>query len=312
MSIEFSTTEVTEALRTFRIRRDDLLHEDIKTIDDHMLRFVKFCRENPLAQQVLNPLLADYVFDVKDWLQKAGRVDGPLIFPDSSDEEFALRYKLIEFVCDSDEGGQLIRMIGRNRNVYKHDESIELFRTLIIRPFMEEIGNRLGKIANLASPDDRAIQAVPLSRIPSLNEAKIFLSHKSVDKPLVRRYYNTLQLLGFSPWLDESNMTAGSSLERSLLQGFEESCAAVFFITENFKDENYLGAEVEYAIMQKRKKNKKFAIITLRYSDAAPVPGLLTPYTYANVSNDLDGFHELTRALPVELGPMRWKADIVK
>ena len=71
------------------------------------------------------------------------------------------------------------------------------------------------------------------------------------------------------------------------------------------------GSEVDYAIMQKRAKGNKFAIVTLRYTDASPVPGLLMPYIYKDIANDLDGFHALLRALPIELGPSRWKADVV-
>jgi hypothetical protein len=101
------------------------------------------------------------------------------------------------------------------------------------------------------------------------------------------------------------------SLEREIFRGFEESCAAVFFITDNFKDEKYLTAEVDYAVMQQLKKDKKFVIITLRYSNAAPVPDLLTPYIYKEVENDLQGYYELLRALPLEFGPVRWKAQVI-
>lgn len=180
-----------------------------------------------------------------------------------------------------------------------------------MRPFVDDLSHRVSEAADLATPEARAVQAVPLYRIPSPKEVKIFLRHKSVDKPLVYRYYNALKAIGFDPWLDEPNMPAGSNLERELLRGFEESCAAVFFITENFKDERYLATEVDYAVIQKRKKEKKFGIITLRYTNAAQVPGLLTPYVYMNVENDLEGFRELIRALPVELGPVRWKAEVV-
>jgi hypothetical protein len=30
-----------------------------------------------------------------------------------------------------------------------------------------------------------------------------------------------------------------------------------------------------------------------------------------NVENDLEGFNSLVRALPVELGPVRWKAEVI-
>jgi hypothetical protein len=79
-------------------------------------------------------------------------------------------------------------------------------------------------------------------RARGLIPMKIFLSHKSADKPLVRQYKHLLVELGFDPWLDEDAMQAGAELERSLLKGFADSCAAVFFVTPNYKDENYLAS----------------------------------------------------------------------
>jgi TIR domain len=68
---------------------------------------------------------------------------------------------------------------------------------------------------------------------------KIFLSHKGFDKPLVREFKSTLALLGFDPWLDEDAMPAGTNLERGILKGFTDSCAVVFFVTPEFKDESF-------------------------------------------------------------------------
>ena len=62
---------------------------------------------------------------------------------------------------------------------------------------------------------------------------------------------------------------------------------------------------------EKRKKGNKFAIITLRYANSATIPGLYRRYIYRDVSNDLEGFRELVRALPVEPGLVRWKAEVV-
>ena len=111
-----------------------------------------------------------------------------------------------------------------------------------------------------------------------LSASQVFLSHKGTDKPLVRDFYETLKLLGFDPWLDEDAMAAGANRERALLEGFDRSCAAVFFITPHFADENYLATEIEYAIDQKRKKGERFAIITLSLSEGGQkgtVPPLL-------------------------------------
>jgi hypothetical protein len=45
---------------------------------------------------------------------------------------------------------------------------------------------------------------------------KIFLSHPGIDKPLVREFRETLELLGLEPWLHEDAMPAGVPLERAL------------------------------------------------------------------------------------------------
>lgn len=139
---------------------------------------------------------------------------------------------------------------------------------------------------------------------------KIFLSHKGADKPSVREFKKTLELLGFDPWLDEDAMQAGTELERALLSGFSDSCAAVFFVTPNFVDENYLATEVDYAIQEKRKKGDKFAIVTLVFSKEGAkgtVPGLLHRYVWKEPSSDLEALSEITKALPVQVGPVYWK-----
>ena len=302
--------QVTKSLRSFKSRRDDLLHEDIDTFEPNFKRFCDFCQKDPLVQSVITPLEALYSIDVQAWwkkIQSDDRDEMDLCFPEDPDEEFLLRYAIMADAVQQSDAGMRFGLALRK---WKASEWKEMFRNLIIRPFADELSHRLGDAIDLATPEERSMQAVPLKYIPKINEVRIFLSHKSQDKPMVKRYYQALVDLGLSPWLDEPDMPAGTNLERGILQGFEESCAAVFFITENFKDENYLATEVDYAVMQKRKKGKKFTIITLRY--AGNVPELLKPYTWATVSNDLEGFHELLRALPVQAGPIRWKSSVVE
>lgn len=306
--MQLGKDDVLNSLRKFKNRRDNLLHEDVSTFDHHFERFLEYCSSDTLARRVLSPIDAKSSTDVAEWWSSATARPPKLSFSTDTDEELALRYHIIK---SAHEKSALIFRLGVAHGQSKHDSSVELFRTLILRPFVDELSQRLGAAADLATPEARDLQAVPLNRLLGRSEGKIFLSHKSLDKPLVYRYYQALKALGFDPWLDESNMPVGSNLERELLRGFQESCAAVFFITGNFVDEKYLATEVDYAIMQKRAKGNKFSIITLRYTDASPVPALLTPYIYKDVANDLDGFHSLLRALPIELGTTRWKADVI-
>jgi hypothetical protein len=144
--------------------------------------------------------------------------------------------------------------------------------------------------------------------------SKIFLSHKGVDKPIVREFKNTLGLFGFSPWFDEDSLVAGDELERSLLTGFKDSCAAIFFITSSFNDENYLASEINYAISEKREKKERFSIITIvldsENSNKIIIPDLLKQYVWKRPKNYLEALREIIRALPVEVGKIQWKKTL--
>lgn len=147
--------------------------------------------------------------------------------------------------------------------------------------------------------------------VMGVKKMKIFLSHKGADKPLVRKYKETLDTLGFDVWLDEDSMPAGTALHRGILQGFKDSCAAIFFITPNYKDEGFLETEVNYAINEKLQKGEKFSIITLVFTDAegktGEVPELLKTYVWKQPCTDLDAIQEIIKALPVKLGEVRYR-----
>jgi hypothetical protein len=147
-------------------------------------------------------------------------------------------------------------------------------------------------------------------RAIGMSPDKIFLSHNSADKNLVRDFKEALELLGFSPWLDEHAMSAGASLNRTILQGFEDSCAAVFFVTPNFRDERFLADEVDYAIDQKQKKICAFSIITLVFEVdgmKGDVPLLLRKYVWKEPRSYLDALREILRALPIKVGEVHWR-----
>jgi hypothetical protein len=304
--MKFPKQQVITSLQQFRSRRDDVLHEDEDTFFHNLGRFIEFCDGDPLVQSILFTGKSDFSNTTQEWWDKIrnrDRDDTNLWFPKDPRDELIFRYQILK---DLQEHSNYIHSFGLFFGKTKRDESVQLFRS-----FADELTNRLSEEAEIVSPEMRDLQAVPLQWIPNENETRIFLSHKSVDKPIVNRYYQALKELGFNPWLDVWDMPAGKNLERDLLKGFQEACAAVFFVTENFKDENYLATEVDYAIQQKRKKREKFAIITLLYSEPDNVPALLRGYVYKPVKNDLEGMWEVIRALPIELGPMRWKKDVV-
>lgn len=140
---------------------------------------------------------------------------------------------------------------------------------------------------------------------------KIFLSHKGVDKKLVRRYKKALEVVGFEPWLDEDAMPAGTNLDRAILQGMQISCAAVFFITPNYVDDGYLAKEIDYAIHEEQVKTGRFKIIALVLEDESgkkgEVPPMLRRFVFQAPDHELTGFYEIIRGLPIQLGAPSWK-----
>jgi hypothetical protein len=144
-----------------------------------------------------------------------------------------------------------------------------------------------------------------LERFEPAEATKVFLSHKSIDKPTVSRYTAALKICGFQPWIDEDEMPAGSHLDASLVNGMKESCAAVFFITPNFTDERFLKQEIEYAVNEERERPGDFVIIPLLIGGATQsnVPKLLSRFVAKAAADDLEGLVEIVKALPIKPGP---------
>lgn len=305
------------ALRQFKRRRDALINEDIKQFDHHIHPLLNFLERDPFVQSVMAPLLrnaepARFTTWLNSEYEKLDRETGSIWeFPDDPDEELNFQYQLLHSYANQHEQN-FIDLQDRRTRWSDMDGSKTLFLSLVVRPFCLSLGERMEAAIGMPSQEARELQAVPMDRIPTRNETRIFLSHKSENKRLVKKYHRVLKELGFDPWLDDPDMPAGTELNRGILAGVNESCAVVFFITEDFVDERILSDEIDYAKSRKMKQGNKFAIITLKFPGDAEVPELLEKYVYKHIDNDLDGLYEIVRALPIELGPVRWKESALR
>lgn len=163
MADTLSKQGVTESLRVFKTRRDDLLHEDPDTFDHHLERFVEFCQSNPLVRQVMNPLEAKHTPDAASWLEAVSERNARLTFPSDHDEELVLRYRIIEKAAAEP---NVVPSFGFPHGQHKHNDWINYFRTIIVRPFAEDLSHRLGEAANLATPEARVHHPCRLYRTP--------------------------------------------------------------------------------------------------------------------------------------------------
>jgi len=302
------TTE--QELVRFKRYREDLIHADTGNVEHHLREFAREIGRNALIAKVRGRLPT---FDADAWWNhrviaaagRFGRLEA-IPFPDDEEQRLVALLHLTELMGSGDREKLSISGFGQLLGRYKAADAMATAISLVFRPLAELLGDRVRQEVQIANPAVRELAGVPLDRIPGDGDTRIFLSHKSVDKNLVRPYCEVLAELGLDPWLDEKDMKAGDTIHREIADGFDRSCAVVFFVTRHFTDERWLKREVDHAVNRKIDRGDRFAIITLAFDDAE-VPRPLQENLWVAVKNEVSAVREILRALPVELGPARWR-----
>jgi hypothetical protein len=304
--------QLEHELTRFKRARDGLLRADSAEFVHHLREFIKEVRRNQLTKTILGSLPP---YDVASWWKsqlpddwhERRRRGASLNFPEDDAAKMVVLFDLAESMASEEKGPLTVGGFGQVMGKFKMDESVAVAESLVCHPLADMLTDAVRQHVEVANPAIRVLAGVPLARIPSDDEVRIFLSHKTVNKPMVQPYYDLLAALGFSPWLDEKDLKAGDTLHREIASGFDHACAVVFFVTADFKDERWLAHEVDQAVKRRIERGAdKFAIITLVFDDTA-VPRSLQDYVYVKVHNPLHAMRELVRALPVQLGPLVWR-----
>ncbi len=97
----------------------------------------------------------------------------------------------------------------------------------------------------------------------AMENSKIFLSHKGINKPLVEKIDYSLRLLGLKTWFDRDDIAAGDALVRTVDGAFSTCTAAVFFISDAFIDSGVIKKEIDRAIHEEAMRGDSFRIIPL-------------------------------------------------
>lgn len=306
-----SSDEFLRSLRRLNKAGESVVTCDAADVDHHLVDFLRILDGDPAFAPVLAQLPStdfDAWWSSRVELTRHGRHPGLDLPLDEAQRAGLLLTFLRHIETDSFNLSSFRHVVGAG----SMKEGTERLRSLVIRPAIEGLLERARDAANMAVPEKRELQAVPLTRVPGKDETRIFLSHRTIDKPRVERYCRALEVVGYEPWLDQDDMHAGQVLHRTIQQGLAHSCAAVFFVTNSFRDERWLRHEIDLAMTYAIERRNKFRVITLVFGKDVAVPEPLQKYIYMHVENDLDGLREILRALPIELGPVRWRSGVVE
>lgn len=139
------------------------------------------------------------------------------------------------------------------------------------------------------------------ARRHDMENSRIFLSHKGVNKPLVEKIDRALRMLNLKTWFDRDDLAAGDTLVRGVDTAFSSCSAAVFFISGDYVDAGVIQKEIDRAIHEAAMRKDSFRIIPLVLAQHggkdANVPAPLQTLVWKTV-DDVDIVPSVLRALP--------------
>lgn len=95
-----------------------------------------------------------------------------------------------------------------------------------------------------------------------MNFISVFLSHSSIDKPLVSKIANQLAQRGIIPWLDQNELTASIDLEPYFVEKVQEQTALVVFLSREALASSWVqGVELKTALELEGKLDQNYRVI---------------------------------------------------
>lgn len=112
----------------------------------------------------------------------------------------------------------------------------------------------------------------------------IFISHKSADKPFVRRLASRLKKDQFSVWLDEHDLIVGDPLSETIGKALEAARVILVVVSEASISSKWLGYELNIATEKMIKGECRVIPIVI---DDAPLPPEVRGLLYADCRKGL-------------------------
>jgi|GEM_PF-4910791 len=115
---------------------------------------------------------------------------------------------------------------------------------------------------------------------------KIFLSHTSFDKPIVRKFKEILESHGFEVWLDEDSILMGDSILKSIERGLLMTDYVLLFLSNKALDSPWVEKEIIAAITLEIEKRENI-ILPILLNDLSP-PLFLRDKKYIKIDDNID------------------------
>ena len=159
------------------------------------------------------------------------------------------------------------------------------------------------KVAKAKAGEDIAklIEGWAQTRRYTMENSRIFLSHKGINKPLIEKIDKALRMLNLKTWFDRDDLAAGDPLLRGVDNAFSGCSAAVFFISGDYVDTGVIQREIDRALHEAAMRKEPFRIIPLVLAQHGGqdinVPAPLQTLVWKTV-DDVDIVPSVLRALP--------------
>jgi TIR domain len=125
---------------------------------------------------------------------------------------------------------------------------------------------------------------------------KIFLTHSSLDKPLIRELRNYLLKCELNVWLDEIEIQVGDSIVQKVTEGLSQTDFLVVALSQNALDSKWVKREINSTLMANL-SGRKVTILPLLL-EKCEIPILLNDIYYADSTiSKTKGFEDLVNAI---------------
>ncbi len=120
-----------------------------------------------------------------------------------------------------------------------------------------------------------------------LPESRIFISHSSVDKPIVRRIESELvNDKSLKLWIDENEILVGDDIQNTITKGLKESDYLIIIISENSVRSNWVNFELTQFMAIAENQNIIPIILEEGEFFNEPINNLIRRLKYLDFSDD--------------------------